>query len=329
MKKLILFLGIGCFAVLPASALADRVEVGKLVEEATWNNGALEKTLLWEMLQQPASPKALVVEVQAERKGTSGKEDVVFYAPAAKEIRQEAVLYLQTAWREWRTSANAFLPKKYRLPEMYVTGNPADGGEDLSAYVPIHYNVILRAEERVTNSKYERVTVVGRAGYYKDGSRSSMFLPILRNMERYFALTNAAKHARQDDARSRLNWKAQMALENYKKEAVDMLVELAEVPPEDVSEKISQTDIDDMYRANSFSPVVRIIRAVITHEFGHHLGLSHGASGTLMAPSPNERSSVSHVTDEDGRRLAVLVCFVHNHMPDAKETCKPYKRARK
>lgn len=317
MKKIIFVFIILCFTPTLYAELPDKVKVGKYVENSTWTNDYLSKTLLWEILQNPTQPKVLAVEVTAERQPA-------LFGPAAPQIAENVAMYISSAWNEWRTKANYFLPKEYQIPFLHIV-NAADENnkEILQENVNIAYPVLI-------NPDWHK-DAVGRAGYWEDGSRSSMFLPILRNIEIVFAVKNEAEKAKDEFARQELNHEADVYLGKYQHQAESMVMNQFNISNKAVKKFLPEQNILSWHEYTSDSRLSRILRTVITHEFGHHLGLSHGDAHTIMARYVNERHAATHVTDKDGQRLAVLACYVYNNQPNTnkQKPCEPYQKAHK
>ena len=325
MKKIMLLLtalycGVGVWAEDP-----DKIKVGEYEEYTTWKNTALDQTLLWDILQDSSNRKVLSVNVQAERRiknsENSGGQETLF-VPAAPEITQQVVAYIRKALQEWRIHTNYFLPDNYKLP--YVDVISQDEQTDFQEEQIIPYSVLI------TTDSDKRV--VGRAGYWADGSRSAMLLPILRSLELYFSTKNKLPYITDEKERQHVEQRVQKYLENYMHAAADMVANQYDRDHEKEYANFSEHSPLEAWTEKSFSPFARIIRTVIIHEFGHHLGLGHGGNYTIMARSVNERpTSRTHVTETDGKRMAVLACYIHNNQPDADEEnpCLPYKKPRK
>jgi hypothetical protein len=266
----------------------------------------------------------LAVKVTAQRSVQNGQERETFFVPAAKEISREVVAYLQKSMLEWRTKANYFLPTPYKLPFVNVM-EPAEAAQPFPDATPIEYDVSIEPDSHPR--------VVGKAGYWEDGTRSAMKLPILRHLELYFAIENRLAQATDENQIQRLTSRAQNALEMYEHQASHILANQFNKDPQDTYTHFCEHNPLESWRENSGSAFARILRTVITHEFGHHLGLSHGAPNTIMAFSVNEPRAQAHVTNEDGRRLAVLVCYIHNRMQVQSQSdvqpCQPFERAHK
>jgi hypothetical protein len=303
----------------------DKIKVGAYEENTTWKNTALDQTLLWDILQDPASRKVLSVNVQAERRiknSENSDEQETLFVPAAPEITQQVVAYIQRALQEWRTNTNYFLPDNYKLPYVVVISQEEE--DDFQEEQIIPYSVLI------TTDSDRRV--VGRAGYWADGSRSAMLLPILRSLELYFSTKNRLAYITDDKQRRFVEQRMQNYLENYMHAAADMVANQYDRDHEKEYANFRDHDPLEAWTEKSFSPFARILRTVIIHEFGHHLGLGHGGSDTIMARSVNEKpSSKTHVTETDGQRMAVLACYIHNNQPDADEanSCTPYKKPHK
>lgn len=321
MKKIILLLTALCCGVGVWAEDPDKIKVGEYEEYTTWKNTALDQTLLWEILQKPSTPKILAVKVTTQREISELPEDGVISVPAAQEVAQGIVTYLNKSMQEWRTQANYFLPADYKLPVVNVVQH---GEADNWDGDPISYWVSIEPDPDKL--------VVGRAGYWEDGARSAMKLPILRYLELYFSTEEKLPYITDDKKRQAAEQRAQKHLEDYMHAAADMVANQYHRDPDKEYARFVENNPLSAWTERSASPFARILRTVITHEFGHHLGLGHGGNDTIMARSVNEKpSSKTHVTETDGKRLAVLACYIHNNQPNADEehTCTPYKKPHK
>ena len=305
MKRFIALLVTLFAAGFALAAQPDYVEVGRYGEEALWQNARLDQTLLWDILSGDTHKRMLAVEVKSRR-----SKDGEYTFPLTAE---EVVKYIRNAYNQWRAQTNLFLPERFRLPALGVV-NAQEGPFENQ----ITYSVVLETD---TQSN-----VVGRAGYYKDGTRSAMLLPVLARIDIYAekAAEVPAGSSQQELLRRRL-------LLPYEELAAQIISGKHGINREQALDLLHMQQITEWHLYHSLSPLSAVIKAVITHEFGHHLGLSHGEQGTIMAQEMNSPQTPVNVTEADGKRAAVLACYVWNNLPDAdpQHPCTPYPRARR
>ena len=297
------------------------VKVGKIVQQTTLKASNLKNSILWEIITDQNKEALAVWTYRTYENGSNSP----LFGPVTAQVAEDVTKLVQRAYASWRYAANEYLPKEYQLPHLRIVNFKTDEPMDsvMSYQAPadmIWYPVYIGTPE-------DRI-VQGRAGYYSDGRRSSMMLYVLRLAERAAELTRRKQLSSPERAEG---W--QRRLDNMKESYLQEIATAIKNMGYDMQAIRQQAEQSiDMAQWHMKVPVYsQFVSAVVTHELGHHLGLSH-QSGTIMNASMNEPGqSQWFVTKEDAKRLAALVCYIHesagivyNNKP-----CKVYNQAHK
>ena len=248
------------------------------------------------------------------------------YQAAIKELSG----YISQGFSDWRQAANAHLPKAYQLPPLQFA--VTDG-----------YKVDLARQPRTKNSV---VTVVLDARSGKVGltgsSRARGIAQFTRDGNGLGLIQFLLEQEWMDwlNGQNQPEREAALAAE-YKKAAAAVLAgdyyDAATNGKGYNWDKNLSPQAQEYIRTFSQSaaktwhqqgPWAIYNQYIFTHEIGHLFGLVHiEEPQSIMAPVVNGENVVSRPSDQDGLRLATLVCWYHNQRAK-REVCLPVSAAK-
>ena len=243
---------------------------------------------------------------------------------------EEVYPYLQQAWKDWRAAANAWLPEKFRLPELSFT--LLDGYRLDAARQPRWGEDSLNLSLEITSGKYglfmrsvpDPVRGAGIALFTKEGNGFGRILFFLE--QEWMDWLNTEHLSQEEQTRRAAEYQkaagAQLAGEFYaaavpngydwerdlSSQARRYIRQLAALSPTEWSKQ---------------GPWAHYNQRLITHEMGHLFGLVHiQDSASVMDPVLAGGRGTARPSASDGLRLAALVCWYHNQRA-GKNVCTP------
>ncbi len=230
--------------------------------------------------------------------------------PGYQKAIEEMFFYVTQAWSDWQQAANAWLPAKYRLPDLKFTlkdGYKTDINQQ-TRWTESTLNLAVEASA----GKYgfylsgvnEPIRGVGRSAFTTKGDGFGLIQFFMEqewvdylNAPTPAAQAAAAEHYKKAAA-------AQMAGELYDAANAGRATLSAEA--QKYVDILSQSPADTWYRQG---PWAQYNQQIMTHEMGHLFGLTHiHEDSSIMAPSVEFGGGKPKPSAQDGQRLATLVC---------------------
>ena len=247
---------------------------------------------------------------------------------AVRRSQEIAYYYLVSGWNAWRAAANAYLPKKYRLPQLSFTladdmslgGVTGDEKNSIFLYLSVHFPS----------------THINRAGRYSPlGNQIELVLPM--HLLTYLSFTDTDPFRRalmEGEYRNMIcnvsagpnDYWDQLTLQGTSLEAVrwhNRYRPLAEKEEKCLDELAVLPAKDWVYKG----PFALNNQHTMTHEWGHFFGFGH-IDNSIMATGQLRDFGLVTPLKEDGLRLATLVCYHHNEQA-GKEVCIPREQPAK
>lgn len=244
-------------------------------------------------------------------------------AAAIRRSQELAYGYFISGWQAWRSAANAYLPKKYQLPELSFTFSEdvsnSDVADDSGAAVFVHLAVRFPATSlehlgQYTSSSVNRIELVLPIHLLKylaftdtdplrrklmEGEYRNMICNLVGGPNTYWD-----KLTLQGTALENVQWHNRYRpLEEAEEKCLD---ELTALPAKDWTYK---------------GPFAVNNQHTMTHEWGHFFGFGH-MDNSIMATGDRRDATFAKPVKNDGLRLATLVCWHYNRQA-GKEVCVP------
>ncbi len=252
------------------------------------------------------------------------------YRPAIEALFS----YLTQAWADWRSAANAWLPKKYQLPDLSFT--LVDGyKKDVSnqpRWDSSTLNIALEAVSGKNGFSYsdvpEAVRGVGLSFYNKQGAGYGWIQFFME--QEWLDWFNSLSKTPEEQAAAAEEYKraagAWLAGDFYdastQGQGYDWLKGLSEKSRQ-YMQTFSKTAPETWHKQG---PWAEYNQYVMTHELGHVLGLTHVQEGPSVMTKEVMGSGVFRPTVQDGLRLATLVCWYHNQKAK-RQVCLPLQES--
>lgn len=243
--------------------------------------------------------------------------DVLETRFAAQTVQTEDLVYdyFKQAWNFWREAANAYLPARYKLPRLSFFRN----GKEPKGFAGKTVPVFLTARFPAVASNRLGVYVV-----HTDQIELTLPIHLLSFLASFGEAPERKEEVMQEyksvvcniTAENSLYWQEVFLQGDEVRwirgvgvpsaEEIFCLRDLAAIPPEELHKR---------------GPLAMDNQSVMTHEMGHMLGFGH-MDGSVMSTGKLRNNRQVKPTEQDGLRLATLVCWHHNQLAE-KEVCIP------
>ncbi len=336
-KILLLFLFItgisaGWGFQLPADAAYESLRVGNLTVERLKmgkNQDFLFSNILFP--KQKRNVKVLAYVNFPFRNAVTESPNYLKENPGYFLAVEALFPYVKQAWQDWREAANAWLPAAYKLPEL--TFSLTDGYRTDTSHTPRWTNQTINITLEATSGKYgfyqgngsNSVRGVGISSFTKDGNGFGRILFFME--QEWLDWLNAKEAPADEQARAAEEYKkavsAQMAGDfyeaatngngyNWDKQLSDRSKQYIHI--------LSKMPAASWHKQG---PWAVYNQRIVTHEWGHLLGLVHINEDTsIMFEKTASGMDSSRPSAADGLRLATLVCWYHNQQAH-QEVCLP------
>lgn len=325
----VLFAGSAWASPPPSNSSYETLRAGGL--EVVRLKNSFGRDFLFSNLIYPGQKKQVRVATLLERQDFS-KPDYAAKHPGYKMQGEAVFRYVTAAWNDWRASANAYLPKKYKLPELSFVHVDGFDAFDRKRELWDEDTLNIRVDSMV--GKY------GMASGGNDPARGVGISSFSADGKGYGHIKFFVEQEWMDwmDAGGKSPEELAAAAEEYKKAVcAQMTGDFYETATEgrgyNWEERFSD-QTKSYVKALSEMPAQKWDREgpwaaynqqIITHEMGHLFGLVHmQEEGSIMAASVEGGKGLARPSDGDGLRLATLACWYHNQRAK-REVCLPLK----
>ena len=319
MKKLILLLSVfGMVSVASASSMVDNgdyvsLQVGNQTVErlrATEKQEFLLSNILYPKRKRSLNVRVLFNRLLRSMYDPDYLQKNPYYKPSIEAVYP----YVEQAWKDWRNAANSWLPQKYQLPNLKFSLIDA-----YASTAPVNTAAVQLSLEVMTEDVYSPTSEsgdirgIGLSYYTKDGAGYGRLIFIMQKawVDWIASLDKSPEEQ-------------QKAAEAYRAAVVEQIVGSTDNSDTLVQQYLNAMPLDKPETWQTEGPWAYYNQQVMTHELGHILGLVHidNEPNSIMSPTVQGKLSVVLPSNEDGLRLATLVCWYHNQR--AKRTvCVP------